>query len=187
MAWRLQSGRRSNARITVDDYGFLLTVRAGEVPDGAGWRELFRLGDLEGDLRAALGEAELVRWQFRSVAQTGLMVARERLGQERKARHLQWDAELLFQVLREHEPDHLLVEEAFREATRNFLDVEGAGIFLEEVGSLEWHVVEVPEVTPFSFHLFASKIKESLSLEDPADALERLCHDWFNRLEGVAP
>ncbi|MFQ3671414.1 MAG: DEAD/DEAH box helicase [Verrucomicrobiia bacterium] len=184
VAWRMQSGRRSNARMTVDDYGFLLTVRAGELPEAAGWRELFRAAGWDRDLRAALGEAELVRWQFRSVAQTGLMVGREKLGGVRKGRQVQWDAELLFRVLQTHEPEHLLLEESFREATRSFLDVEGAGEFLEEVGRLDWRVVEVASVTPFSFHLFASKIRESMSLEDPAEAVERLCHAWFEQLEG---
>lgn len=187
VAWRLQSRRRSNARITVDDYGFLLTVRADEVPEEAEWRRLFKPEGLDRDLRLALGEAELVRWQFRAVAQTGLMVGREMGGRERKSRHLQWDAEILFQVLCEHEPDHLLLEESFREASRAFLDVEGAGAFLETAADLEWRVVELEAVSPFAFHLFASKIKESLSLEDPAEALERLCHEWYQQLEEQHP
>jgi ATP-dependent Lhr-like helicase len=32
----------------------------------------------------------------------------------------------------------------------------------------------VPVVTPFSFGIYASKIKESMLLEDPEEAIERL-------------
>lgn len=179
VAWRLQKRGRGNARITIDDYGFLLTVRAEEPWESMDWRMLFSVDRFAEDLREALWEAELVRWQFRGVAQTGLMVQREKVGHERKQRHLQWDAELLFKVLAEHEPDHPLLEESFREATHSFLDAEAAGEFLEMLPGMQWEMVALPRVSPFAFLLYASKIKESLSLEDSGEALERLCEKWF--------
>ena len=76
----------------------------------------------EADLRLALKESELVRWQFRGVAQTGLMVPRQFPGQQRAVRQLRFSAEILFRVLEEHEPDHPMLEEAYRQSIDHWLN-----------------------------------------------------------------
>ena len=79
----------------------------------------------------ALEEASLVKWQFRVAAQTGLMVPRRVHGKERGSRSLQWSSEIIFNVLRQYEPDHPLLVEAYKEATLRFLDLPRAIEFLE--------------------------------------------------------
>jgi ATP-dependent Lhr-like helicase len=133
------------------------------VPEGA-----------ERDLADVLKDSDLVKWQFRGVAQTGLMVPRNRPGQEGRIKQLRWSAEILFQVLAKHEPDHPMLTQARREATHTFLDLPRALVFLERAQELDWQLREVPVVSPFSFGIFASKIKEGLMLEDPEEAIERL-------------
>nr|MBA3543477.1 helicase [Chthoniobacterales bacterium] len=120
------------------------------------------------------------------VAQTGLMVPHKLPGRERKPRQLSWSSEVLFRVLEQHEPDHPLLEEAYRQATHTFLDAETAYSFLDEVQNLEWNLRELPVVSPFSFPIYASKIKESMMLEDPAAAIERIYFEMYSRVESVA-
>src|SRR4051812_24347821 len=81
-------------------------------------------GGAERDLSTALRGSELVKWQFRGVAQTGLMVPRNLPGKKRQRKQLNWSAEVLFRVLERHEPNHPLLEEAYRQATHTFLDAE---------------------------------------------------------------
>jgi len=45
---------------------------------------------------------------------------------------------------------------------------------------------DLPAVSPFSFPIYASKIKESMMLEDPAAALERIYFEMYSRVEQVA-
>jgi ATP-dependent helicase Lhr and Lhr-like helicase len=54
------------------------------------------------------------------------------------------------------------------------------------VQSYEWKLRELPVVSPFSFPIYASKIKESMMLEDPAAALERIYFEMYSRVEQVA-
>jgi ATP-dependent Lhr-like helicase len=171
---RLNELAGGNALVTVDDYGFLLTVRSFQDLGLEEWRELFHANSAAQDLRAALEGSALVKWQFRGVAQTGLMVPRNLPGQERFLKQLRWSGEILFQVLSQHEPDHPLVEQAYREATHTFLDLPRADAFLKKVQSMRWRFIEVPVVTPFSFGMYASRIKEGMMLEDPEEAIERL-------------
>lgn len=180
---RVREAVGGNAMVTIDDYGFLLTLREFQQLGIDEWRELFRADGAREDLDRALCGSELVKWQFRGVAQTGLMVPRNRPGRERRLRELRWDAEILFRVLEEHEPDHPLLEEAYREAKHTFLDAERAFAFLEEAGSRPWDFVEVPVITPFSFGIFASKIREGMMMEDPEEAIERVYRRMAERID----
>ena len=191
---RLKEAVGGNTMVTIDDYGFMLTVKSFQDLELAAWKEFFcstsfparddgeRVGKLvlqaEHDMHAALEHSELVKWNFRGVAQTGLMVPRNRPGKEQRLKSLRWNAEILFRVLCEHEPDHPMLVQAYRESTHTYLDLPRAIEFLERAPTLEWHLVDVPVVSPFSFGIFASKIKEGMMLEDPEEAIERLWREF---------
>jgi ATP-dependent Lhr-like helicase len=113
------------------------------------------------------------------------MVPRQLPGQERKVKQLRWSAEILFRVLSEHEPDHPLLAQARREAMHLFLDADRAAAFLAEVRDHAWRFVEVPAVTPFSFGMYVSKIREGMMMEDADAAIERLFHEMNRSWEGV--
>ena len=120
-----------------------------------------------------------MKWQFRSVAQTGLMVPRRTRGAERGARSLQWSSEIIFEVLRKYEPDHPLLAEAYADATLRFLDLPRAIRFFEDAAALPWQLRVVERVSPFSFGIFVSKLKETMTLEDPETTIERLYHEMY--------
>ncbi|MES2506725.1 MAG: DEAD/DEAH box helicase [Verrucomicrobiota bacterium] len=185
IAYRVKEAVGGNAMVTIDDYGFLLTLRSFQSLGLEEWKVIFQTGDAEADMKASLQHSELVKWNFRGVAQTGLMVPRNRPGQDRKIKQLRWSSEILFRVLSEHEPDHPLLVQSYREATHTFLDLPRAIDFLQRVPALEWQLVEVPVVSPFSFGIFASKIKEGLMLENPEEAIERLWREYEKKVGGA--
>lgn len=185
VAWRVKQRVGGNALVTIDDYGFLLTLRRFQEMPLEDWRLCFERAGAEEDLAHALDGSQLVKWQFRGVAQTGLMVARNHPGRERSRRQLTWSSELLFRVLQQHEPDHPLLVEAYRQATRIFLDAEDAWDFLSALSDFRWSLRDLPTVSPFSFPIYASVIKESMMLEDPTSALERIYREMFSRVENI--
>jgi ATP-dependent Lhr-like helicase len=186
VAWRVKNRIGGNALVTIDDYGFLLTLRPFQEMPLEDWRLCFEREGAEEDLYAALRGSELVKWQFRGVAQTGLMVPRHLPGRERRPKQLTWSSEVLFRVLEQHEPDHPLLTEAYRQAMHIFLDAEQAYAFLDRVQRFRWTLRELPVVSPFSFAIYASKIKESMMLEDPGAAIERIYAEMYARVEQVA-
>ena len=184
VARRIQRALGGNALVTIDDYGFLLTLRPFQRLDSAETiRALLARPRAEDDLREALTDSELVKWQFRGVAQAGLMVPRRVHGAERGSKSLQWSSEILFDVLRRHEPDHVLLAEAYAEATTRFLDLPAALAFLESVTALPIDFREVERVSPFAFGMFVSRIRETMMLEDPETTIERLYHEMYDSLE----
>lgn len=185
VAWRIQEAVGGNAMVTIDDYGFLVTVKRNQELSLEELHACFRREGAEEALARGLQDSQLVRWQFRGVAQTGLMVPRMHPGKERSTRQIRFSSELLFRVLSEHEPDHPLLEEAYRQATHTFLDLPRAMEFLEQVQAERWHLQDVPIVTPFAFPMFVSRIKEAMMFEDPAAAIERLYHEMYGGMDVV--
>lgn len=179
---RLKEAVGGNALVTIDDYGFLLSLKSFQSLEVEAWRTLFVPQGAAAELHTALQDSQLVKWQFSGIAQTGLMIPRKLPGGERKMRQIRWSADILFKVLAQHEPDHPLLEQAVHEAKHTFLDLDRAVAFLETVQSMEWELVEVPAVSPFAFGLYASKIRESMMMESPEEAIERLYAEMMRKL-----
>src|SRR5437868_11024459 len=114
------------------------------------------------------------------------MVPRNYPGHTRKKKQLNWSSEVLFRVLEQHEPDHPLLEEAYRQASHTFLDAEAAYDFLASCDQLDWRLRELPAVSPFAFPIYASVIKESMMLEDPTVAIERIYHEMYEQLNALS-
>lgn len=186
VALRVKNRIGGNALATIDDYGFLLTLRRFQELPLSELKSCFSRENAEDDLGIALHGSELVKWQFRGVAQTGLMVPRNFPGTKRKQKQLSWSSEVLFRVLERHEPDHPLLIEAYRQATHTFLDAQAALAFLQDVEDYDWKFVEVPAVSPFSFAMYASVIKETMMLEDPTSAIERIYREMYAKVESAA-
>src|SRR5690606_26301272 len=93
-----------------------------------------------------------------------------------------WSSEVIFEVLRKHEPDHPLLLEAYAEATLRFLDLPRALAFMTAAEALPWDFRIVNRVSPFSFGIFVSRIKETMTLEDPETTIERLYHEMYGAL-----
>ena len=187
IAQRVHQLKGGNALVTIDDYGFQLSLRSFQDLTVEEWQSVFGREGAEAALREALEEASLVKWQFRGVAQTGLMVPRRVGGTERKSHALQWSAEIIFNVLRQREPDHPLLTEAYAEATQRFLDLPRALDFLTRAAALPWDLRELERVSPFAFGIYVSTIKETMTLEDPETTIERLYHEMYGSISPAHP
>jgi len=179
---RVNQAVGGNAMVTIDDYGFLLTLSDFQELGVEEWRELFKPENAMEDLDHALAGSELVKWLFRGVAQTGLMVPRNLPGKQRHLKQLRWSSEILFRVLDEREPNHPMLRQARVEAKHVFLDADRAIDFLEKAAALPWTLREVPAVSPFAFGIYASKIKEGMMMETPEEAIERLFNQFEKRV-----
>ncbi len=180
---RLHGG---NAMASPDDYGFVLTVSESQRLHPGDLEELLRPEGIRPELEAALDRSILLKYHFRNAAQTGLLVYRNYFGEQKSVRKLQWSAEVIFNVLSEHEPDHVLLREARRDALHSFLDADGAERFLSERAAhrREVRMRPVAHVPPLSFGMYATQIREALMVEDPQETMERLYHHWWSQLGG---
>lgn len=187
IASRLSKLRGGNAVATPHDYGFVLTVTAQQhfTPE-----ELPALLAPEGfaqTVQEVLSQSEMLKYHFRNAAQTGLMVYRNYFGEQKSVRKLSWSAEVIFNVLQRHEPDHVLLREARRDTLATFLDLDGALEFLEQQRNKPVRLRTVATVPPLSFAMYATKIREALMVDDPFEVQERLFHQWWEAIETANP
>jgi ATP-dependent Lhr-like helicase len=182
---RLSRVRGGNAIATPHDYGFVLTVEERQRFTAAELPALLHPERFEAELDESLAQSEMLKYHFRNAAQTGLMVYRNFFDQQKPMRKLAWSAEVIFNVLRQHEPQHVLLREARRDTYHSFLDGDGALAFLDAQRSRPVRLRTVTQVPPLSFAMYATKIKEALLVEDPFEVQERLFHHWWSQIEGI--
>jgi len=88
------------------------------------------LGD---DLEAWLAESALMKRTFRSCAIIAGLIERRFPGQEKSRRQVTISTDLVYDVLRSHQPDHLLLRAARADAATGLLDVRRLGEMLSRI------------------------------------------------------
>ncbi len=95
--------------------------------------QLFDEDMLGDDLEAWLDESALMRRTFRNVAIVSGLIERRHPGQEKTGRQMTVSSDVIYDVLYQHEPDHILIEAARNEAARGLLDIARLGDFLARI------------------------------------------------------
>jgi ATP-dependent Lhr-like helicase len=88
------------------------------------------LGD---DLEAWLAESALMKRTFRNCAIIAGLIERRFPGQEKSRRQLTISTDLVYDVLRSHQPDHVLLRAARADAAAGHLDVRRLGEMLSRI------------------------------------------------------
>ena len=88
------------------------------------------LGD---DLEAWLAESALMKRTFRTCAIIAGLIERRFPGQEKSRREVTISTDLVYDVLRKHQPDHLLLRAAYADAASGLLDVRRVSEMLARV------------------------------------------------------
>jgi ATP-dependent Lhr-like helicase len=112
--------------------------------------ELFDEDMLGDDLESWLAESALMKRTFRNCAIIAGMIERRAPGQaEKTGRQVTFSADLIYDVLRQYEPDHILLQAAFADAGEGYLDLRRLGALLRRVKGRIAHI-DLPYVSPFA-------------------------------------
>ena len=95
--------------------------------------QLFDEDMLGDDLDAWLSESSLMKRTFRATAVVAGLIERRFPGQEKSGRQVTFSTDLIYDVLRKHDPHHILLEAAWTDAASGLLDVARLGDFLKRV------------------------------------------------------
>ena len=182
LAHRLGPGTRSLAT----DAGFALLTPRGLRLTPARWRKLLA-PPLEGDLRDALRASEALRRRFRHVATRGLLLLRP---EDVPLSRRQQEANALLARMLERDPDHPLLQEAWREALEEAVDLPGAERVAWDVaeGRRAVHVLpERPCASPY-----AARILHRPTTPDGRESIrdhEERAREWLaeNAVEKTPP
>jgi ATP-dependent helicase Lhr and Lhr-like helicase len=95
--------------------------------------KLFDQDMLGDDLEAWLAESALMKRTFRNCAIIAGLIERRYPGEEKSRRQMTISTDLVYDVLRKHQPDHLLLRAAYADAASGLLDIRRLSEMLARV------------------------------------------------------
>ena len=131
---------------------------------------LFDADMLGDDLDAWLAESALYKRTFRNCAIVAGLIQRRGIGQELSGRQITFSSDLIYDVLREHEPDHILLRATYADATTGLLDIARLSDMLARVkGAIM--VRNLERVSPLAVPALLEISKEMVAGEAHEDIL----------------
>ena len=174
---RLERGRFHPLGFVANEYA--LAVWAAKDMGGANMDALFDEDMLGDDLDSWLADSNLYKRTFRNCAIIAGLIQRRFPGKEKSGRQVTFSSDLIYDVLREHEPDHVLLRATYQDAGTGLLDVARLGDMLARVKKrivtrrLERvSPLAVPALLEISREMVAGEVDEAI-LRENEDALIR--------------
>jgi ATP-dependent Lhr-like helicase len=128
-----------------NDYAFA-TFGLEPVTDPA---PLFSPDILEDEFVEWVQGSHLLKRAFREVAVIGGLVERQHPGKKKTGRQVTFSTDLIYDVLRRYEPDHLLLRAAWEDARARVTDVGRLADLLDSAADTMIHI-DLPRVTPLA-------------------------------------
>jgi ATP-dependent Lhr-like helicase len=147
--------------------------------------QLFAEDMLGEDLEDWLDESALMKRTFRNCAIIAGLIERRHPGKEKTGRQLTMSSDLIYDVLYQHEPDHILIQATRRDAARGLLDIERLGQMLRRIRQ---HIVHKPleRVSPLAVPILLDIGREPIYGEGResamADAADELMRESLSQL-----
>lgn len=168
---------RAGARphgFVANDYGLSLWCGrdlSGMIADGRlDLAALFGVDMLGDDLDAWLAESSMMKRTFRIAAVIAGLIERRHPGREKSGRQVTMSTDLVYDVLRRHDPGHILLEAAWADAATGLLDVARLGEFLARIEERIRHVA-LTRVSPLSVPILLEIGREMVALRAGEDVL----------------
>lgn len=138
--------------------------------------DLFDEDMLGDDLEAWLAESFMLKRTFRQCAVISGLIERRHPGKEKTGRQVTVSTDLIYDVLRSHEPDHILLEATRRDAASGLLDIGRLGAMLARI---KGHVIHRPleRVSPLAIPVMLEIGREPVAGEAQDSVLEEAADD----------
>jgi ATP-dependent Lhr-like helicase len=181
LARRLERAGRQPLGFVANDYALAIWAMKPLAPVAFGgvldMEALFQEDMLGDDLEAWLEESFMMKRAFRHCAMLSGLIQRRQPGGEKSNRQVTFSTDLIYDVLRRHQPDHLLLRCARADAAQGVLDVARLGRLLQRIkGRIT--PIDLARVSPFAVPVLLEIGREAVAgagaeaiLQETADAL----------------
>jgi len=144
--------------------------------------DLFDEDMLGDDLEAWLDESFLLKRTFRQCATIAGLIEKRHPGKEKTGRQMTVSSDLIYDVLRSHEPDHILLQATRADAAHGLLDVRRLGDLLSRIRGRIVHK-RLDEISPLAVPVMLEIGKEPVS----GEAQESLLAEAAGEFDAMAP
>ena len=144
---------------------------------------LFDYDMLGDDLEAWLAESALMKRTFRTCAVISGLIPRRFTGEEKTRRQVLFSTDLIYDVLRKHQADHLLLRAARADAATGLLDLRRLGDMLQRIHGRIVHR-ELDRVSPLAVPVMLEIGRESVYGEASDELLAEAADELVREATG---
>ncbi len=184
---RLERARARPLGFVANEYALAVWARRQSSMIRQGRLDLDALFDpdmLGDDLEAWLAESALMKRTFRNCAIISGLIARRFTGEEKSRRQVLFSTDLIYDVLRKHQPDHVLLRAARADAATGLLDIRRLGDMLARIkGRITHKALDhvSPLAVPVMLEIGREAVYGEASDELLAEAAEDLVKEAMQR------
>ena len=131
---------------------------------------LFSADILEDEFVDWIENSALLKRAFREVAVIGGLVERQQPGKTKSGRQVTFSTDLIYDVLRRYEPDHLLLKAAWADARAKMTDVGRLGALLDRAQGTLIHK-HLQQISPLAVPIMALIGRERISGGEADEAI----------------
>lgn len=174
LAYRISRITPITFSFAMNDYGFELLSDQPIPVDDANVYELFSAENLLADIQRSLNATEMARRKFRDIAVIGGLVFQGYPGEQKKARHLQASASLLFNVFSDYDRTNVLLRQAYQEVLAQQMEEQRLRDMLHRIQRSRIIITFPERLTPFCFPIKVDSMREDLSSEKLEDRVRKM-------------
>jgi ATP-dependent Lhr-like helicase len=174
LAYRISRIQPITFSFAMNDYGFELLSDQPIPVDDSNVYELFSPDNLLADIQRSVNSTEMAKRKFRDIAVIGGLIFQGYPGEQKKARHLQSSASLLFKVFAEYEPDNVLLRQAYQEVFDQQMEEARLRDMLQRIQQSHIIITWPQQLTPFCFPIKIDSLREDLSSEKLEDRVRKM-------------
>jgi ATP-dependent Lhr-like helicase len=174
LAWRISRIMPITFSFAMNDYGFELLSDKPIPVDDANVYDLFSTENLFEDIQRSVNATEMAKRKFRDIAVIGGLIFQGYPGEQKKAKHLQSSASLLFNVFSEYEPENVLLRQAYQEVFDQQMEEVRLRNMLERIQQSTIVITFPRQLTPFCFPIKVDSWREDLSSEKLEERVKRM-------------
>ncbi len=156
--------------------------RKGDLPLG----DLYAEDMLGDDLEAWLADSWMLKRTFRNCAVISGLIEKRHPGQEKTGRQVNISADLIYDVLRTHQPDHILLQATRADAASGLLDVKRLGEMLSRIRGRIMHK-DLERISPLAVPIMLEIGRESVNGEANEALLAETADDLIEEAMGNRP
>lgn len=174
VAYRISRLYPISFSMAMNDYGFELFSDSEIILDESQLRAILSPDHLMEDIFSSINATEMARRKFRDIAVISGMVIQTFPGAQKSNKSLQSSSGLIFNVLEEHDPQNLLLRQAYMEVFNQHLEEQRLIATFKRIRNSRIVYKQVQGFSPLSFPIKVDSLRQSLSSEDLASRIQKL-------------
>ncbi len=174
LAYRISLITPITFSFAMNDYGFELLSDQPIPVDDSNVYELFTTDDLLTDIQRSVNSTEMAMRKFRDIAVIGGLIFQGFPGEQKKTRHIQASASLLFKVFSEYENSNLLLRQAYAEVMEQQMEEQRLRSMLTRIQQSAIILTYPTQLTPFCFPIKVDSMREDMSSEKLEDRVKKM-------------